>query len=511
MEKIKLVNIVKYYGDRKILDIPNLIINENERVGIVGINGSGKTTFLNIVKENVEKASYIKQFINVTEENKHLSGGEKTKKNIIDTLNRNSDILLADEPSSNLDTNALAKLKDELNSYNGTILLISHDRQLLDDVCTHIIEIEDGKVTKYKGNYTSYRAQKKQEKERIKFEYTRYIEEKNRLQKAINISKNSTNSLKKAPKRMGNSEARLHKRETTEVAEKLDGHTKAIESRLERLEVKEKPKSDIIVYMKHQENKIVKARNIVACENINIKLGEKIIIENSKFYIPSNKVTALIGNNGIGKTTLIKKILEKVDCIKLNNQAKIGYFSQNIDILDESKTVIENINETSNQNEIVIRNILGNLLIKGDDVFKKVSTLSGGEKVKVAIAKLLLSDSNFLILDEPTNYLDIISIEALENLINSYKGTILLVTHDRKLIENVADKILIIENKKIISFDGNYSKYLEFKNKISNKSSDDKLLLDMKLAMLLSKISVTKDLKEKERLEEEYKNLLSKK
>lgn len=185
---------------------------------------------------------------------------------------------------------------------------------------------------------------------------------------------------------------------------------------------------------------------------------------NTKIYVLSNRKTALLGKNGIGKTTLIKEILSKNSTFSINPQAKIGYFSQDLSILDENISSLENVMTDSIQSETTARNVLGNLNIKDNKVYEIVKNLSGGEKVKVALAKLLVSNSNFLILDEPTNFLDVESIEGLELLIKQYAGTVLLISHDKRFVDNVCDNIIIFKDKKLVQFDGNYSEYLKYKD-----------------------------------------------
>ena len=308
---------------------------------------------------------------------------------------------------------------------------------------------------------------------------------------------------------MGNSEARLHRREATEIQEKIERHSKSLETRLNKLERKEKLEQDYYIHLKSQEIDKLKNKNIIYSDNFSFDVNGKRLFENTKFYVQSNDKIALVGKNGSGKTTLLNQIMQHNDKIKLNPQVNIGYFKQNLDNLIECKTVIENVMLDSSQNEVTARNTLANLHIKENEIFKKVNLLSGGEKVKVSLAKLLLSNSNVLILDEPTNFLDIESIEALEKLLNKYEGTVFFVSHDRKFIDNICNKVIIIENKKLIQFDGNYSEYKEYKARQEKKdtNSNDNLLINFRIAKLNSEIAITKDEKEKQRLEEELNNL----
>ncbi len=312
MEIIKISNTLKYIGDRKLLEINNLIIQRGEKVGIVGKNGVGKTTFLSLISGDIKQdegkievygqIAYIKQLDDININNSIcVSGGEQMLSSIKEMINKNVEILLADEPSTNMDMQNIEYLIKELNNYQGTILIISHDRNVLDRVCNSIIEIDDGKVKKYKGNYTSYKMQKEAEMERNKFEYNQYIKEKGRLERAIKEANSTAKKMRKAPKRMGNSEARLHKREADNIREKIEGHKTALKSRLEKLEVKDKPKAKYEIYLRPPTSDIIKNKIAIKAENYTLKIGEKVLIKNANFYIKTNEITAIIGNNGVRK------------------------------------------------------------------------------------------------------------------------------------------------------------------------------------------------------------------
>lgn len=312
MEIIKISNTLKYIGDRKLLEIDNLIIQRGEKIGIVGKNGVGKTTFLRLISGDIKQdagqievygqIAYIKQLDDINVNNSvSVSGGEQMLSSIKEMINKNVEILLADEPSTNMDMQNIEYLIKELNNYQGTILIISHERNVLDRVCNSIIEIEDGKVKKYKENYTSYKMQKEKEIERNKFEYNQYIKEKGRLESAIKEANSTAKKMRKAPKRMGNSEARLHKREADNIREKIEGHKTALKSRLEKLEVKDKPKAKYEIYLRPPTSNIIKNKIAIKAENYTLKVGEKVLIKDANFYIKTNEITAIIGNNGVRK------------------------------------------------------------------------------------------------------------------------------------------------------------------------------------------------------------------
>ena len=390
-------------------------------------------------------------------------------------------------------------------------MLVSHDREFLDNVCNVIIELKDGKVKKYNGNYSKYLEVKELEKLSQEREYIKYIDEKEHLERAIVGKDKIKNSIKRVPKRMGNSEARLHKMGGQKGKKKLDGNIKGLKSRIEHLEVKEKPKEVENIKIKVQDGLDIYSKIVVEGKNISIKHGNKTLIKDSNFVINKGDKVALIGDNGSGKTSLIKEIINNSDNIKVNKRVKIGYFDQEQKILNENLSILENIKYNSRFDESFIRICLSGFGFKRDDVHKNVGILSGGEKVKVSLCKILLDDNNFLILDEPTNYLDINSISALEQALSGTDKGFIIISHDRKLISSICNKIFEIKDCKLITFNGNYYDYSQSHNKkVRNNKEDEKMLLRTKLSEVLSRLSIEKSDIIKEKLEEEYNKILEK-
>ncbi|OZV12441.1 ABC transporter [Tissierella sp. P1] len=528
-------NLKKYYGYRLILDIKDLKVYSGDKIGLVGLNGSGKTTLLNLISKEINPEEgtirttmepfYIKQLedspnkevdkeymskFGLKDKNEQfMSGGELTRLKIAKFLTDDRKFLLADEPTSNLDFEGINLLIEKLSKFDGSMIITSHDRDLLDKVCNKIIEIEDGKIKIYEGNYSDYKAQKELEKKTQELEYEKYIREKERLQKALIDTKQNLEKIRTTPKRMGNSEARLHKMGGQVNRKKQDNKVKAIAKRIEKLEVKDKVKELEKINLDIRGKEIF-SKIVIEGKDITKAFGKRILFKNSDFQIYNKSKVGLIGDNGTGKTTLLKMILENAPNINISKKANIGYFSQNLNILDENKSIIENLLELSCL-EQEARDILARFLFKRDDVYKKVSVLSGGEKVKVSLAKILLNNFNILILDEPTNYLDIYSIEAVEEALIDYDGTLLFVSHDRRLIEKVADTIMVIENNKINTFQGTFN---EYNNKaLVNDSNDKDLLyrraiLENKLSEVIGLLSISKNDEEKEKLDLEYQKIL---
>ncbi|EGT4049039.1 ABC-F type ribosomal protection protein [Clostridioides difficile] len=537
---VKVENLKKYYADKLILDIDKLEILENDKIGLVGSNGQGKTTLLKAILGEIEidegytyltgSYSYISQSENNIEACSHskeksllnapdkfeeyLSGGEKVKLKIADALSNKKNIIIADEPTSNLDKKSIGVLEDMFKRHEGALLLISHDRRFLDELCTTILELEDGKLKAYKGNYTDYLMQKDEEVKRADFEYQEYVKEKKRLEKALLYKKALSDGIRKTPKRMGNSEARLHKMGGQTNKKKLDSNVKAIKSRIDKLEVKNKPKVSKEINIKIQDGMEIISKNLVEVKDMTLKLENKLLLDNVSFKIKRGKKIALLGDNGCGKSTLIKEILaDKNDNIKINDKVKVGYFDQNQSLLDEEKSVLYNTKVNSSFDESFIRINLSLFGFKGDDVYKKVKVLSGGEKVKIALCKIILEDNNFLVFDEPTNYLDIKSMEALEKALINTDKTMLIVSHDRVFVSHICNYIIEIKDAKIREFDCNYEEYIINRNKktTSRKNQTKKenlLVLENRLTTVISMLSIEKDNLKKELYESEYNELL---
>ena len=539
MTLIKLDKVKKYYGDRLILDIDNLEINEGDRIGIVGENGAGKTTLIKVILGNTEidegnvfldcNYSYIGQ----TEEyhgdctdgkiksllgtpdkySNFLSGGEKVKINITKALSSNSNLLIADEPTSNLDAKTIKTIEKIISEYKGALLLVSHDRDFLNNLCNNILEVSHGKVKLYKWNYSKYIELKNEEESFKKKEYEEYLNEKKRLEKAIIGKETQRDSIRRTPKRMGNSEARLFKMGDQKSKKHLDGNIKALKSRIKHLDVKEKPVESKDIIIRIVKGSEMPSKTVIEVRDFNLYAKNKLLAENINLKIKNRKKAALIGENGCGKTSLVREIIKNTsDNIKLSNHISIGYFDQNQEILNKDKTILENIKESSSLDESIIRINLNNFGFAGDDVFKKVS-----EKVKVALCKIILSDNNTLILDEPTNFLDIKSIVALENALKNTEKTLLIISHDRHFISNVCDYIIEMKDNKITCFSGTYDEFIQDKENFNLRKSlknDERerkeklLILETKLSKLISEISFENNAETKANLDLQYQETL---
>ena len=518
--------IKKSYGDRLVLSVDHLEIHSRDRIGLVGLNGSGKTTLMNIMTGNLEADegscrryvdfSYIRQFNadNIDIEQKdYLSGGEKSKAILLAAFASDKPLCFADEPTNHLDIDGIKLLEKQILGYQGALLIISHDRELLDQVCNRIIEIENGMITNYRGNYQSYLLNKKYQRDRAEFNYQQYQREKCRLEQSLRERQRKSASVRKTPRRMGNSEARLHKRESGEIQKKLARSSKMLQSRLARMKPCELPfrEQKVIFYSNPLEQP--GASVLVRCDNLDLNLGNSNLLTSSSFFLPKGSRTALVGSNGTGKTSLLRLLAARDPRFKIAPWTRLGYLGQELEDLDPSLTALETVMNSSIQPESTARTLLASLLLKAADIRKKVAVLSGGERVKLALARLLLSNANLLLLDEPNNYLDVRSTEALQELIADYPGTILFVSHDRQLIKKAANRIVNISDYKLTTFEDGYKQYEEWLDKANSRGGQDQLeskqlLLKMRCAELASRIAKPRKSDDVKLLMQEYDDLI---
>lgn len=514
---VEASHLKHYVQDRLLLDIKKLKVHQKDRIGLVGRNGSGKTTLLQMLANKIlPKEGEVIQHANVEllpqlkQTNTTKSGGEVTQEYTQKAINSNAALLLADEPTTNLDTKHIEWVEKKLHEWQGALIVVSHDRTLLDALCSTIWEIKGGQLTEYKGNYSDYTRQKEVENNQEQQAFEKYQKEKKQLEEAIRQKEEQAQRATKKPKHVSNSEARIKgaKPYFANKQKKLRKTVKAFGSRLENLETIKKPHEIPPIQMNLPNEKSFKNQVILRAEEVTGIVEERILWKTANFYMRGGDKLAVIGSNGSGKTTLIKKIINQEAGITISPSIKIGYFAQNLNILANAKTILENVQSTSNHNETLIRTVLARMHFFNEDVYKPVNVLSGGERVKVALTKVFLSDVNTLVLDEPTNYLDVESLEALETLLNEYEGTIIFVSHDRQFIKNIATRILEIQNKELTFFEGTYKQYKTHQSEEKRDLQQDaSLLLETKISEVLSRLSVEPS----EELEREFQELMKEK
>lgn len=357
------------------------------------------------------------------------------------------DIILLDEPTNHLDMDSIAWLETYLLNYPGAVFIVSHDRYFLDKVATKIIEIDNAKVTSFTGNYSAYSEKKAMLR---KAAYQAYLNQQQEIKHQEEViaklkSFNREKSIRRAESR---------------------------EKMLEKIEVLEKPAEVDDSMRISLRPRITSGNDVLTVEHLSKSFPSTPLFEDLNFSVKRGERVAIIGNNGTGKTTILKILNQLLPadegCFHLGSKVHIGYYDQEHHVLHMEKTIFQEIQDDYPKlTNTEIRNLLAAFLFTGDDVFKLVSALSGGERGRVSLAKLMLSEANFLILDEPTNHLDITSKEILEEALNNYEGTVLYVSHDRYFINKTATRILELTNQRLVNYIGNYDYYLEKKEELT--------------------------------------------
>ena len=387
-----------------------------------------------------EEEDYGKQIEN-------LSGGQKTRVALGKLLISKPDILLLDEPTNHLDMESLAWLETYLLNYPGAVFIVSHDRYFLDKVVTKIVEIEAAQMRMYEGNYSAYALKKAQLRDA---QYKAYLNQQREIkhQEAV-ITKLRSFNREKSIKRAESRVKMLDKIQRIEKPIEIDNQMRI-----------------------SLEPRFISGNDVLTVEGLSKSFPGQTLFTDINFEIKRGERVALIGNNGTGKTTILKILngIVAADAgrFALGSKVQIGYYDQEHHVLHMEKTIFQEISDTyPTLTETEIRNMLAAFLFTGDDVFKLISSLSGGERGRVSLAKLMLSEANFLILDEPTNHLDIASKEILEEALNSYTGTVLYVSHDRYFINQTATRIMDLTNQAIVNYIGDYDYYLEKKDEMT--------------------------------------------
>ena len=387
-----------------------------------------------------EEEDYSKQIEN-------LSGGQKTRVALGKLLISKPDILLLDEPTNHLDMESIAWLETYLLNYPGAVFIVSHDRYFLDKVVTKIVEIEAGQMRMYDGNYSAYALKKAMLRDA---QYKAYLNQQREIkhQEAV-ITKLRSFNREKSIKRAESRVKMLDKIQRIEKPVEIDNQMRI-----------------------SLEPRFISGNDVLTVEGLSKAFPGQILFTDISFEIKRGERVALIGNNGTGKTTILKILNGIVEAdagrFALGSKVQIGYYDQEHHVLHMEKTIFQEISDTyPTLTETEIRNMLAAFLFTGDDVFKLISSLSGGERGRVSLAKLMLSEANFLILDEPTNHLDIASKEILEEALNSYTGTVLYVSHDRYFINQTATRIMDLTNQAIVNYIGDYDYYLEKKDEMT--------------------------------------------
>jgi len=538
---LSLSNVSKSYGINEILKNISFTVEDKDKIGLIGLNGTGKTTLFNILTDETSRDSgdiyirkdlkigYLKQHINISsqetvfdeclkvfepiiemeknlrdlehkisEESKNgetktlnnlmkeysnmlemfnslngygykseingvlkglgfsdedmdkkidiLSGGQKARLSLAKLLLTKPDLILLDEPTNHLDIQAIEWLESYIKDYRGAVIVISHDRYFLDKVVSRIFHLENKELKVYNTSYSGFMKQRKKELEMLKKQYENQQKEIKRQEEII-------------------------RRFSNYGGERYIKQAQSRQKLLEKMKLVKEPPNESKKVKITFEPKITSGKQVLTVENIGKSFDGRKLLEDINFSIYRGEKVGLIGPNGIGKTTLFKIILKEIPAdegnIILGHGVNIGYFDQEQSNLNLNNTVIDEIwDENHNLDHFTIRTILSRFLFIGDDIFKEISELSGGERSRLSLLKLMMSKANFLLMDEPTNHLDIDSKEVLEDALMDYNGTLLVISHDRYFLNKVADKILELSKDGIKEYLGNYDYYLEKKNEV---------------------------------------------
>ncbi|NCC79708.1 MAG: ABC-F family ATP-binding cassette domain-containing protein [Clostridia bacterium] len=538
MLKILVKDVTMHFPSKELFSHVSLEVHDRDRIGILGRNGSGKTTLLKIILgdilplegqvkvpvpygylpqsaevseekiRSILEGSYEKDLLKLMEdlsikplmnrEVHKLSGGEKTKLLFLHAVKDNPPLLILDEPTNFLDTGSMEVLENYLAEYKGAVLMISHDRDFLDHTVDTIYHLDQMCLKKYSGNYSFFKEKRQQEIRRANLEYIQYTRKRKELEAAARGISDKANKMEGL-----SSNDYLRSRN-----KQLQKKAKSMRRRIEKMEVKERPHYEKEVNLSFHVASEKAAPILLHGEGIG-KSFDALLFEEVRFHVRSGSKIALLGENGAGKTTLMKIILGQTDYtgkVHIPPSTKIGYLSQELYHLEEDKTPLEDLSRYSDD-KTKIRNLLGSMRITEDMVFQKIGTLSYGENLRVELCKLLLMECNLLILDEPTNFLDIETKEIIEEALRDYEGALLLISHDRYFVRAVAEEIWHLAEKKLTVYEGNYDYFLS-KQIPEKENQEDILIMEMNLAELAHRMTLAGK-EEKKKMEEEYFRIAS--
>lgn len=475
----ELENVEVTYLDKEVFKIDRLAVHQFDRIGIVGKNGTGKSTLLKLLAGIVQPTSgNVKRHVEyglfeqmeapanaeadpallgrlaVPNRTDRLSGGEQTRLKLAHMLTHYYEALLIDEPTTHLDQDGISFLLEELRYYYGALVLISHDRAVLDELVTTIWEVHEGKVRVYSGNYSDYIEQKQLEREHQMQAHEQFIKEKSRLEKAAQEKMKKAEKIaqagsmsKKESKALANRMFETKSRGTSQKA--VHRAARAIEHRMEKLQEVEAVQNDRQIMFRQAKAVEMHNKYPIMADRLTLQLGDTILLEDISFQLPLGKKIAITGANGSGKSTLLAHIANEGTGLTISPKAKMGWFRQMSYQFTSNETMLQFVKDRCDYEEGFLRGVLHTMQFVGTDIQKSVRSLSGGEAIRLQLCQLFLGEYNILLLDEPTNFLDIHAIEALERFIAAYAGTIIFVSHDKKFVKHAADVHFHLSDRKL--------------------------------------------------------------
>lgn len=475
---VKLKDIDVSFGNKDVLNIEELSAYMNDKIAIIGPNGAGKSTLLKIIAGNFEKFggsvqsetdfNYFAQIDEVDYEvhdnfnfellsrldvpdNKGLSGGEETKFRLAQALSEYKLGLLLDEPTTHLDQRSVDLLIDELKYYFGTLIFVSHDRHFINSIADKIWEVSEGNVREYAGNYDDYESQKEQERLENERQYQSFNSEKKRLEEAAQkqMEKASKMSGDKNRKQDIKPDRLSSSKQKDTVQKQAFKAAKSIESRISHLN--EVERMDDSKQLKFPLAKTMEIHNKfpIMGQGVTVERGDKVLLDKASFQFPLGHTIAITGNNGSGKSSLLQEIMNNAEGMDISPKVKMESYRQMDYKMFTDEPVIKYLMKQTEFQEPLVRSILQNLGFSQDEVTKPLHNLSGGEATRVSLALMFVKPSNVIILDEPTNFIDLNTIKALETFIGAYQGTILVTSHDKYFVERIADSVYRIDDQQL--------------------------------------------------------------
>lgn len=456
MTQIKLTQISKIVAGQILFKADNLTASAGDIVGIIGNNGAGKTTLMKIIDQQDKDFAgqcLIQGTVEFVQQVKPLmdkSGGQETVAKIMTALSKQADILILDEPTANLDESHQKWLVQQIHQLNGLVLVISHDRHFLTQVANKIWEVTNHEYTQSDGRLKEFEALSEQQQVNQLQAYHRQHQKEHELKLAVQARKEKASQIRRGSRRMGRVELAKTKSAREQNAGKMEKSAHAMLERAHKQSTVTKPFQKSSIKLMTTDFPVFTGKTVVSVNQLQLKLGERYLLKKAVFQIKPGERVALVGPNGVGKTTLIRAILTHQPYTQLSPSATIGYFEQDITKLPMNQSVWHFLQTASVLDDNRTRQVMGAFGITSLFYSRQISELSGGEQVKLQLLSILLSDSNFLILDEPTNFLDRQALDALADYLSNYPGTVLLVSHDIDFRQQVVTRTLLFENQQLI-------------------------------------------------------------